>query len=94
VSHVPCELRSDGRGQRRDDRWFRGVSLQRDSAGQALRPQPGARRESGEMSNVTQRRVVSHEEWVAERKALLAKEKEFTRLRDEARGGATYRGSG
>jgi predicted dithiol-disulfide oxidoreductase (DUF899 family) len=28
-------------------------------------------------------RVVSHEEWVAERVAFLAREKEFTRLRDE-----------
>ena len=28
-------------------------------------------------------RVVSHEAWVEERKALLAKEKELTRLRDE-----------
>jgi predicted dithiol-disulfide oxidoreductase (DUF899 family) len=28
-------------------------------------------------------RVVSHEQWVAERVALMAKEKEFTRLRDE-----------
>jgi predicted dithiol-disulfide oxidoreductase (DUF899 family) len=28
-------------------------------------------------------RVVAHEEWVAARKALLAKEKELTRLRDE-----------
>jgi predicted dithiol-disulfide oxidoreductase (DUF899 family) len=28
-------------------------------------------------------RVVSHDEWMAERKAFLAKEKEFTRLRDE-----------
>ena len=35
------------------------------------------------MSRVTHRRIVSHEEWIADRKALLAKEKEFTRLRDE-----------
>lgn len=35
------------------------------------------------MSNVTDRRIVSHDEWIADRKALLAKEKEFTRLRDE-----------
>ena len=28
-------------------------------------------------------RVVSHEEWVTERVAFMAKEKEFTRLRDE-----------
>ena len=28
-------------------------------------------------------RIVSHEEWLAERKALLRKEKELTRLRDE-----------
>ena len=27
--------------------------------------------------------VVSHEEWVSRRTAFLAKEKEFTRLRDE-----------
>jgi predicted dithiol-disulfide oxidoreductase (DUF899 family) len=31
----------------------------------------------------TTSKIVSHEEWIAERKALLAKEKEFTRLRDE-----------
>ena len=35
------------------------------------------------MSNITNHRIVSHEEWVAERKALLAKEKELNRLRDE-----------
>jgi hypothetical protein len=35
------------------------------------------------MSNIANHRTVSHEEWIAERKALLAKEKEFTRLRDE-----------
>jgi predicted dithiol-disulfide oxidoreductase (DUF899 family) len=35
------------------------------------------------MSNITDHRVVSHGEWLAERKALLAKEKEFNRLRDE-----------
>ena len=35
------------------------------------------------MSNITDHRIVSHEEWIAQRKALLAKEKEFTRLRDE-----------
>jgi len=35
------------------------------------------------MSDVTNHRIVSHEEWVAERKALLTKEKEFNRLRDE-----------
>ncbi len=35
------------------------------------------------MSTITNHRTVSHEEWIAERKALLAKEKEFTRLRDE-----------
>ena len=28
-------------------------------------------------------RVVSHDQWVSERVAFLAKEKEFTRLRDE-----------
>ena len=27
--------------------------------------------------------VISHEQWVAARKELLAKEKEFSRLRDE-----------
>jgi predicted dithiol-disulfide oxidoreductase (DUF899 family) len=32
---------------------------------------------------VKNHRVVSQEEWIAERKALLAKEKELTRLRDE-----------
>jgi predicted dithiol-disulfide oxidoreductase (DUF899 family) len=32
---------------------------------------------------VKDHRVVSHEEWLAERKAFLMKEKEFTRLRDE-----------
>jgi predicted dithiol-disulfide oxidoreductase (DUF899 family) len=35
------------------------------------------------MSNITDHPIVSHEEWIAERKALLAKEKEFNRLRDE-----------
>jgi predicted dithiol-disulfide oxidoreductase (DUF899 family) len=35
------------------------------------------------MNDVEDHRVVSHEEWIAERRALLAKEKEFTRLRDE-----------
>jgi predicted dithiol-disulfide oxidoreductase (DUF899 family) len=35
------------------------------------------------MSQLGDHRIVSHEEWVAERKALLAKEKELTRLRDE-----------
>jgi len=35
------------------------------------------------MSNITDYRIVSHEEWIAERKALLAKEKAFNRLRDE-----------
>ena len=35
------------------------------------------------MSDVTDRRIVSHEESIAERKALLGKEKEFNRLRDE-----------
>ena len=35
------------------------------------------------MSNITDHQIVSHEEWIAERKALLAKEKEFNRLRDE-----------
>jgi predicted dithiol-disulfide oxidoreductase (DUF899 family) len=35
------------------------------------------------MSNTTNHRIVSHEEWIAERKALLAKEKEFNRLRDD-----------
>lgn len=34
-------------------------------------------------SNITDHRIVSHDEWIAERKALLAKEKEFNRLRDE-----------
>jgi predicted dithiol-disulfide oxidoreductase (DUF899 family) len=35
------------------------------------------------MSNITDHRIVSHEDWIAERKGLLAKEKEFNRLRDE-----------
>jgi predicted dithiol-disulfide oxidoreductase (DUF899 family) len=35
------------------------------------------------MSTITDHRIVSHEEWIAERKALLAKEKAFNRLRDE-----------
>lgn len=36
------------------------------------------------MSNdMTNHRIVSHEEWIAERRALLAKEKEFNRLRDD-----------
>ena len=35
------------------------------------------------MSNLTNHRAVSHEEWIVERKALLAKEKEFNRLRDK-----------
>ena len=34
-------------------------------------------------SAVNDHQVVSHEEWVAARKAFLLKEKEFTRLRDE-----------
>ena len=34
-------------------------------------------------SNVRDHPVVSHEEWLSARKTLLAKEKEFTRLRDE-----------
>jgi predicted dithiol-disulfide oxidoreductase (DUF899 family) len=35
------------------------------------------------MSNITDHRIASHDEWIAERKALLTKEKEFNRLRDE-----------
>jgi predicted dithiol-disulfide oxidoreductase (DUF899 family) len=35
------------------------------------------------MSNITNHPIVAHEEWIAERKTLLAKEKEFNRLRDE-----------
>lgn len=35
------------------------------------------------MSNIADHRNVSHEQWIAERKALLAKEKEFNRLRDD-----------
>ena len=34
-------------------------------------------------SSIENHAVVSHEEWLAARRALLAKEKEFTRLRDE-----------
>lgn len=33
--------------------------------------------------NMTNHPIVSHEDWIAGRKALLAKEKEFNRLRDE-----------
>src|SRR5271166_2524416 len=40
-------------------------------------------KEIGAMSSITDHRIVPHEEWIAERKALLAKEKEFNRLRDE-----------
>ena len=36
-----------------------------------------------EATSIQQHPVVSHEDWLSERKALLAKEKEFTRLRDE-----------
>jgi predicted dithiol-disulfide oxidoreductase (DUF899 family) len=32
---------------------------------------------------VNDHRVVSHDDWIEARKELLAKEKEFTRLRDE-----------
>src|SRR4051812_37878514 len=35
------------------------------------------------MKNGTDHAVVSHDEWVAARKAFLTKEKELTRLRDE-----------
>lgn len=35
------------------------------------------------MSNVNQRKIVSRKEWLEARKAHLAREKEFTRLRDE-----------
>lgn len=35
------------------------------------------------MLNLTNHGIVSHEAWIAERKALLAKEKAFNRLRDE-----------
>src|ERR1700690_2437178 len=34
-------------------------------------------------TELKQSKVVSHDEWLAARKAHLAKEKEFTRLRDE-----------
>ena len=34
-------------------------------------------------STIQNPRVVSHEQWVTERVAFMAKEKEFTRLRDE-----------
>jgi predicted dithiol-disulfide oxidoreductase (DUF899 family) len=34
------------------------------------------------MRNITDHRIVPHEEWIAARKMLLAKEKEFNRLRD------------
>ena len=36
-----------------------------------------------EVTPIQSPRVVSHEQWVAERVAFMAKEKEFTRLRDE-----------
>jgi predicted dithiol-disulfide oxidoreductase (DUF899 family) len=36
-----------------------------------------------ESSTIESPRVVSHEQWVTERVAFMAKEKEFTRLRDE-----------
>jgi predicted dithiol-disulfide oxidoreductase (DUF899 family) len=39
--------------------------------------------ENSGTSNITDHRIASHEEWIAERKELLAKEKEFNRLRDE-----------
>jgi predicted dithiol-disulfide oxidoreductase (DUF899 family) len=32
---------------------------------------------------MTQHQVVSHSQWISARRQLLAKEKEFTRLRDE-----------
>src|SRR6266699_5828542 len=34
-------------------------------------------------SSIQDHAVVSHEEWLSARKAFLAKEKEFTRLRDD-----------
>jgi predicted dithiol-disulfide oxidoreductase (DUF899 family) len=34
-------------------------------------------------TEVKQRKVVSHDEWITARKQFLAKEKEFTRLRDD-----------
>jgi predicted dithiol-disulfide oxidoreductase (DUF899 family) len=40
-------------------------------------------KEMGAMSNIMDHRIVSHQEWIAERTALLAQEKEFNRLRDE-----------
>jgi predicted dithiol-disulfide oxidoreductase (DUF899 family) len=36
-----------------------------------------------QVSPIQKHRVVSHEQWVTERVAFMAKEKEFTRLRDE-----------
>ena len=38
---------------------------------------------ANETSGIAKHRVVSHDEWAAARTAFLAKEKEFTRLRDE-----------
>jgi predicted dithiol-disulfide oxidoreductase (DUF899 family) len=35
------------------------------------------------MNSITDHHIVSHDDWITERKALLAKEKEFNRLRDE-----------
>src|SRR5262249_53189963 len=40
-------------------------------------------RQEGERMNLSDRKVVSREEWLAARTAFLAREKEFTRLRDE-----------
>ena len=37
--------------------------------------------QSMEDTDMTPHRIVSREEWLVERKALLAKEKEFTRTR-------------
>jgi predicted dithiol-disulfide oxidoreductase (DUF899 family) len=38
---------------------------------------------AGKIGFVSEHEVVSHDEWIEARKALLGKEKEFTRLRDE-----------
>src|SRR6202140_4731827 len=38
---------------------------------------------NNDINSVKDHPVVSHEEWLAARTAFLAKEKEFTRLRDE-----------
>src|SRR5689334_11077054 len=54
-------------------------------ADRKIRPRAGARAEACRERSMTmvQHNVVSHDEWTQARKRFLAKEKEFTRLRDE-----------